>query len=183
MTVVLVEPETVALNCCVPPVRTLAVAGVTAEMETTTGAVTVTVAVEVLVGSAAAVAVMVTVPAVAGAVNSPDAEIVPALADQLTAVLVVPETVALNCCVPPVRTFAVAGVTAEIETTIGDDVIVTVAVENLVGSAAEVAVTVTMDGPAVPSAEAAPWMVALPLPRSVRTVQLTFSVWAADAAA
>ena len=37
----------------------------------------------------------------AGAVKSPVVEIVPADADQLTDVLVVPVTVAENCCFPP----------------------------------------------------------------------------------
>ena len=84
------------------------------------GAVTVAVAVPVLDASACEVAVMVTVPpvgTVAGAVYSPDALIVPilaALADALlnchvTAVFEVPLTTAVNCCVCPVGTLAVAG--------------------------------------------------------------------------
>jgi len=36
-----------------------------------------------------------------GAVKSPELEIAPAVADQLTAVLDEPVTVAVNCCAPP----------------------------------------------------------------------------------
>jgi|SRR5882672_6827607 len=86
------------------------------------GAVTVAVAAPVLDASACEVAVMVTVPPVGtvpGAVYKPDALMVPmlaALADalltcQVTLVFVVPETVAVNCCVWLVCTLAVAGVT------------------------------------------------------------------------
>lgn len=60
-------------------------------------AVTVTVAEAFFVLSAALVAVTVAVPAVAGAVKSPDEEMVPLLADQVAAVLVAPLTVAVNC--------------------------------------------------------------------------------------
>jgi hypothetical protein len=42
------------------------------------------------------------VPAVVGAVYNPDVEIEPPEADQVTAVLVVPLTVALNCWLTPV---------------------------------------------------------------------------------
>ena len=73
--------------------------------------VTVTVAVAVLLESPALVAVTVTVPAEAGAVNIPEEEIVPALADQLTELLVLPVTLALNCCVALVATVALAGLT------------------------------------------------------------------------
>jgi hypothetical protein len=73
-------PVTLAVNCCVAPVGTLAVLG---EMviELTVGVVTVTVAVAVLVGSARLVTVMVAVPAVAPAVKTPAEVIVPELAD------------------------------------------------------------------------------------------------------
>jgi hypothetical protein len=60
---------------------------------------------------------------------------------QVTAVLVVPETVAVNCWCAPVTTLAVAGDT---ETLTG--MIVTVAVADLLESACEVAVTLTVDG-------------------------------------
>jgi hypothetical protein len=54
---------------------------------------------------------------VAGAVYKPEADSAPTpLSDQVTAVLVVPETVAVNCCVPP--PFKVAEV-GEIETLTG----------------------------------------------------------------
>ena len=62
-------------------------------------AVTATVAVAFLVLSAALVAVTETfvLALTLGAVNIPVLETVPALAAQLTAVLLVPWTVALNC--------------------------------------------------------------------------------------
>jgi hypothetical protein len=65
VTAVLVEPVTVAVNCCVPFVRIDAEVG---EIVTATGALTVTVADADLVVSAALVAFTVYVPAVAGAV-------------------------------------------------------------------------------------------------------------------
>ena len=54
----MVEPVTVALNCCVPPVVTAAFVGATL-MPTMTGALTVTLALALLVVSAALVAVTV----------------------------------------------------------------------------------------------------------------------------
>ncbi len=65
-----------------------------------------TVAVPVTLGCCALVAVTVTVPAVVGAVNTPAAEMEPALADQVTAELYDPEpcTEALHCAVPPPET-------------------------------------------------------------------------------
>ncbi len=61
---------------------------------------------------AALVAVMVKLPAVAPAVKSPEVEMVPPVADQVTLVFDVPVTVAANCWVPPVCTVADAGPTA-----------------------------------------------------------------------
>ena len=65
-------------------------------------------------------------------------ETLPAAADQVTAVLLVPVTVAENCCVPPVWSEADVGDT-EIATGVAT---VTVAEADLVVSAALVAVTV-----------------------------------------
>ena len=48
-------------------------------------------------------------PTVAGAVYRPLLETVPPVADQVTAVLLVPLTVAVNCCVPPVCSDAELG--------------------------------------------------------------------------
>src|SRR6266480_7080783 len=64
-----------------------------------------------LVASAALVAVTITVVLVltAGAVKSPELESDPAVADQVTAVLVEPVTVAANCWVPAEPTEALAG--------------------------------------------------------------------------
>jgi len=61
---------------------------------------------------------------------------------QVTVVLIVPVTVAVNCCLAPVTTFAEDGDT---ETATGSN-IVTVAEADLLGSACEVAVTVTVGG-------------------------------------
>ncbi len=70
----------------------------------------------------------------------PLVDIVPPLADQVTPVLLVPVTVAANCCVAPVLTVAVLGL---IETaTVGAVVTVTLAVADFVESAALVAFTV-----------------------------------------
>lgn len=69
-------PCTFALSCSVAPVSIDPVAGVTA-MEVTVGAFTVMVTEAVFVGSATLVAVTVTVPAVAGAVSSPELLIAP----------------------------------------------------------------------------------------------------------
>ena len=61
---------------------------------------------------------------------------------QMTALLLVPVTVAVNCCWPPTFTCAVDGETV----TVGPDTTVTVAVADLLESATEVAVTVTVGG-------------------------------------
>ena len=65
--------------------------------------VTVIAALAVLLESAALATVTATVvlTLTCGAVKRPLVEIVPAEADQVTAVLLVPETVAENCCCPP----------------------------------------------------------------------------------
>ena len=82
-----------------PEAATLAVEGLTV---TCTGGTTLTLASAFLLASAALVAVTVTVCgplSVVGAVYRPPLEIVPAagLTDQVTAVLVVPVTAAVNC--------------------------------------------------------------------------------------
>ena len=53
--------------------------------------------------------------------NKPEPEIVPALADQVTAVLLVPVTVAVNCWVAPDSTLALAGETETLTVLIGLD--------------------------------------------------------------
>jgi hypothetical protein len=63
---------------------------------------------------------------------------------QFTAVLVVPVTVAENCCCPPTAIVAAEGET-ETETAEADET-VTVAVPDFVASAKEVALTVTVAG-------------------------------------
>ena len=78
-----------------------------------------------------AVTVTVVLALTVGAVNSPELEIDPAVADQVTAVLVEPVTVAVNCWVPAEATEALVG---EIETDTGA-LTVTVAGADLLVSA------------------------------------------------
>ncbi len=78
--------------------------------------VTVTLAEADFVASAALVAFTEYVPAVPGAVNSPELDTEPPLADHVTPVLLEPVTVAVNCCVAPAWIDAEVGL---IETLIG----------------------------------------------------------------
>jgi hypothetical protein len=73
--------------------------------------VTVTVAVSDLLLSAWLVAVTVKLPAEPGAVYIPDEETVPPLAVQLTAVLLVPVMLTVNCCCLPTCKGALCGLT------------------------------------------------------------------------
>jgi hypothetical protein len=106
LTALLVVPVTVAVNCLVSPANTCALVG---EILTTTGVTTVTVAVPNLEGSASEVAVTIIVGGLGtalGAVYRPAPVMVPQAEPvqsaparlQVTAVLLVPETVAVNCC-------------------------------------------------------------------------------------
>jgi len=148
----LLVPATVALNCCVPPLATLGVAGLTVTPVTVgAGAVTVTVAVPDLEVSAVEVALTVKVVAVspAATVKVPLVILVPVIppvTDHVTVVagLFVPCTVAVNACVPPLITFAVEGFTVTPVTVGGGVVTVTVAEPNLVVSTVEVALTVSV---------------------------------------
>jgi hypothetical protein len=135
VTEVLLEPVTVAVNCCAAPVINDAEVGL---IEIATGTATVTVADADFELSATLVAVTVYVPALPGAVYRPEIEIVPAVADQVTAVLLLPVTVAVNCCVALVMSAADVGL---IDTATGA-VTVTVADADLVVSATLFAVTV-----------------------------------------
>jgi hypothetical protein len=101
---VLLLPVTVAVNCCVALVCRLAEVGLIVTDTTGGTAVTVTVAEAFLVVSATLVAVTVNVPAEPGAVYNPLALMVPPVAAHVTAVFVLPVTVAVNCCVPPTCT-------------------------------------------------------------------------------
>jgi hypothetical protein len=118
-TAVLVVPETVAVNCCDRPTCTLALPG---EIVTDTGVGAgriVTVALADCVEAKALCAVTTTglVETVAGVLYKPVEEIVPTEefpptippTSQFTAVLVVPETVAVNCCDRPICTLALPG--------------------------------------------------------------------------
>ena len=139
-TAVFVVPVTVAVNCCVAPVTTVALVGLTL---TATGTM-VTVAEAELVARAWLVAVTVTVAGVGtvvGAVYRPVVLIVPHAAPVQPApeTLQFTATLAVNCWVPAVGTVALVGLT----TTAGS--IVTVAVFELV-EAWLVAITVTVAG-------------------------------------
>ena len=101
VTAVFVDPVTVAVNCRCCAATRVAVAGV---IVTATGGLRVTVAPAFFVASLTLVAIIVTVwDAVtdAGATYRPVLLIDPkgGLADQVTAVLPKPVTVAVNCCV------------------------------------------------------------------------------------
>ena len=113
-------------------------------------AVIAIVAIPTLVGSATLVAVTTDVPAVAGAVYTPAAEMLPVEACHVTArFVVVPLTTAKNESVPPAAVDTLAGVIATEVTPdpVGGllgvvDATVTTADADLVGSATLVAVTV-----------------------------------------
>ena len=81
-------------------------------------------------------------PAALGAVYRPFADIVPLVADQVTAVLELPLTAAVNCCDPPVERDAEPGeiVTATVAIT------ATAAEADLLVSATLVAVTTKLPG-------------------------------------
>ena len=114
VTLALVVFATAAVNCCVSPAFTLAVAGLTV---TLIAGLTVTVAEAAALVSACEVAVTVTVPegGVEGAVYRPLLEIAPPpLTVQVTAVLLVLATAAVNCTVRPAFTVAVAGLTVTV---------------------------------------------------------------------
>src|SRR5215469_8519806 len=106
---------------------------------------TATVALAFFEVLAALVAVTVTFVALdtLGAANKPLLEIAPADAVQVTPVLVVPWTVAENCCVPAEVKFALLGDTVMVMVTVGG-AMVTTALAILVGSAALVAVTIRL---------------------------------------
>ena len=97
-------PCTLALNCSVAPVLIVSVLGAIE-----TNPVTVTVALALFVVSTTLVAVTTCVPDCVGAVYKPEVLMVPTLllppatesTDQVTAVLLVPVTAAVNCCCAP----------------------------------------------------------------------------------
>ena len=100
VTAVLEFPLTAAVNCCDPPAESDAEPGeiVTA---TVAAAVTLTAAEADLVVSAILVAVTKKLPVLMGAVYIPPEEMLPPLAFQVTAVLLVPLTLAENCWLLP----------------------------------------------------------------------------------
>ena len=90
--------------------------GDTEMLITGTGGTTVTYALALWLESASLFAVMVTLLLLVtvGGVNRPELDIIPALEDQLTAVLLVHWTVAENCWVPPEATLALVGETTTV---------------------------------------------------------------------
>ena len=95
VTAVFELPVTVAENCCDASTWIDAAVGlITIEI---TGGATVTVALADLLVSATLVAFTVYVPPAVGAVYKPKLSILPPLAVHVTAVLVLPVTVAVNC--------------------------------------------------------------------------------------
>jgi len=112
VTPVLLVPWTLAVNCCPAPEVMVVEEGETATL-TLDPAATETVALAIFVVSAALVARTVTVVAAVtlGAVKLPVLEMLPALADQVTPVLLVPCTLAENCWVAPDAILALVGET------------------------------------------------------------------------
>jgi hypothetical protein len=96
VTAVLALPVTVAVNCCVCPTCSVALVG-DIVTETTGVGLMVTLAEALFVESATDVAVTMKLPVVEPAVNRPAVEIVPPVAVQVTAVLELPVTAAVNC--------------------------------------------------------------------------------------
>ena len=112
VTVVLLVPVTEAVNCWLAPTCRVLDEGERVMPTDAGGVIAVTCAEPDLLLSAMLVAVTVYVPALCGAVYRPLLLIVPALAFQLTVVLLVPVTEAVNCWVAPVHTPALLGETA-----------------------------------------------------------------------
>jgi len=180
-TAVFVVPVTVAVNCICVPAVTRAVTG---ETLTATGGATVTTAEPDMAGSATEVAITVTcgeVGTLAGAVYKPFAvrvphDDVPQLAPvncQVTPVMVVPLTLATNCCCRPTETVAFAGDTDTF--TSEDEPRITEARAEAVKSASDVAVTViTFDVGVVAGAEYNPALVIWPQPLPLQEEPVRF---------
>jgi hypothetical protein len=154
VTAVFVVPDTVAENCLCPPVETCVVDGAT-ETETEDADWITTDAEAFFVGSAAEVAVTVAKAGLgiaAGAVYNPAEVIEPQEPDtqptpdtaQVTLVLELPVTFAVNCCLP--FTERVTDVGETVTATLVGDPIVTLAVPTSEGFERATAVTVTFDG-------------------------------------
>jgi len=144
VTAVLLVPWTVAENCWVfPDVRVVFVCETVTLIVEATG-LTATVAIAFFEVFALLVAVTVTLvaPLTVGAANRPLLEIVPADADQVTPVLVVPCTLAVNCFVLPDVRDVLVGETVTLMVDAAE-VTATFALALFVVSAVLVAVTVT----------------------------------------
>lgn len=140
VTAVLLDPVTVAVNCCFAPVASDTEVGLSETLTCDGAAVMATTACADLEVSAALVAVTEKlVPAVLPAVNKPAEEIVPPVAVHVTAVLLEPVTKAVNCCFAPVASEIEGGCT-ETATTGAGAVTVTLTCADFVVSATLVAV-------------------------------------------
>jgi hypothetical protein len=115
VTPVLAVPRTQAVNCWDPPEAIVAAVGDT-DILTAGAALMVMTALACTVGSATLVAVIMTLVLLdtTGAVNSPVLAIVPALADQVTAVWLVPGNVAPNCLLAPETRLPLLGFTVRV---------------------------------------------------------------------
>jgi hypothetical protein len=109
----LLEPLTVAVNCWVPVEEMVALVGETESVTVGGSTVTLAEAEALVLAWLVAFTVTLMVEVQAGAVSMPELEMEPAEALQVTAVLLEPLTVAVNCWVPPAEIVAVRG---EIET-------------------------------------------------------------------
>jgi len=139
---------------------------------------TVTWDVATMLPSAMLVAVTVTLvdAATEGAVNIPLLEIVPALARQVTAVLLVEVKAAENCCLPPDEIVAVAG--ERLMAILFCGTTVTSETATLVGSATPVAITVTLVEDVTVGAVNRPLCEIVPALARQKMAELAFSVLA-----
>ncbi len=144
VTAVLLVPWTVAENCWVFPDVRVVFVGETVTLIVEATGLTATVAIAFFEVFALLVAVTVTLvaPLTVGAANRPLLEIVPADADQVTPVLVVPCTLAVNCFVLPDVRDVLVGETVTLMVDAAE-VTATFALALFVVSAVLVAVTVT----------------------------------------
>jgi hypothetical protein len=147
---------------------------------------TLTAALALLVVSATLVAVTVCPAAAAGAVYNPLLLTVPTVVlppampstDQVTAVLSLPVTVGVNCCVPPAPTVAVVGAMVMVSTGGGPTgFTVTAALAVLLVSAVATAVTVICKETSVVGAVYKPELETVPVwlvpPATLLTFQVT----------
>src|SRR5437763_1696281 len=96
VTAALEVPVTVAVNCCVCPACRVALVGATVTLTTGAGCMVICADADFVVSATVVAVAVKVVPAVVPAVYRPAVEMVPPVAVQVTAVLDVPVTVAVN---------------------------------------------------------------------------------------